>query len=445
MKSIIFFLLFFSIQIFSQWVQTAGTPPGAGITDLVISGTNIVVTCASYNYPSGQMGGMRFSSDGGNSWQANFNCYTGRKIVTGQNGYVFASAWNYPSETEALYRSTNNGINWSSALYYAGTSNNIFSILVKNNNQTVFIGTRNGVYKSTNGGTLFSSVSSGIPANSWVRDLKMDSLGNMAAATTNGLYISTNSATSWFRATGIPTGDTIVKLQFEYDFTQSKGNGTRLLAGSDDGRLFALLLSGGYQIATFIALFGDDEISDILIKYIQELFYRILVITTFPKNSESEGFNMSIDDGLTWKTHNSGLPPNPKISAATTRFSGNYIRYTISTYENSFNGGKVYRFDTPIGLIPYSNEVPRSFSLFQNYPNPFNPSTKIKFSITKSSEVKLNVFDALGTEISTLVSEQLKPGFYEAEFDGSKYSSGTYFYRLSAGDYTETKKMLLVK
>jgi subtilisin-like proprotein convertase family protein len=102
-------------------------------------------------------------------------------------------------------------------------------------------------------------------------------------------------------------------------------------------------------------------------------------------------------------------------------------------------------YESPIGLVPISTEIPERFSLSQNYPNPFNPVTKIKFSITELSNVKLEVFDILGKEISVLVNDKFGPGVYEADFDASKLPSGVYFYRLKAGTFSETKKMVLLK
>jgi len=88
--------------------------------------------------------------------------------------------------------------------------------------------------------------------------------------------------------------------------------------------------------------------------------------------------------------------------------------------------------------------VPGEFHLSQNFPNPFNPSTKIKYSIGKNSSVLLKVYDILGNEISTLVNEEQAPGLYEVNFK-SNLSSGFYFYRLQAGNFIETKSMLLIK
>jgi hypothetical protein len=98
-----------------------------------------------------------------------------------------------------------------------------------------------------------------------------------------------------------------------------------------------------------------------------------------------------------------------------------------------------------IGIKNISSEIPREFTLSQNYPNPFNPSTKFKVQISKSSDVKIVIFDVTGKELETLVNEQLKPGTYEIDFNGSRFSSGVYFYKLIAGDYIETRKMMLVK
>jgi len=103
------------------------------------------------------------------------------------------------------------------------------------------------------------------------------------------------------------------------------------------------------------------------------------------------------------------------------------------------------------GAFEYSNEImvgvsnPISFDLAQNYPNPFNPSTKISFQIAESGFTSLKVYDVLGNEVATLVSEEKPTGEYEVEFSGSELTSGIYFYQLKAGNYIETKKMLLLK
>jgi len=107
--------------------------------------------------------------------------------------------------------------------------------------------------------------------------------------------------------------------------------------------------------------------------------------------------------------------------------------------------GQKYELTLPVGIRNISSEVPERYSLSQNYPNPFNPSANIKYQIAKNSNVTLKIYDNLGKEVGILVNEELKAGTYESTFDGSRLSSGIYFYRLTAGDYSETKKMILIK
>lgn len=98
-----------------------------------------------------------------------------------------------------------------------------------------------------------------------------------------------------------------------------------------------------------------------------------------------------------------------------------------------------------VGINPVNNQVPQVYSLSQNYPNPFNPVTNIKFSIPVSGNVKIVLFDILGRVVRTLVNDVKPAGNYVVDFNASELSSGAYFYRLESGNFTETKKMLLVK
>lgn len=126
--------------------------------------------------------------------------------------------------------------------------------------------------------------------------------------------------------------------------------------------------------------------------------------------------------------------------------------------EISFSTGvfsyRVFKYDfgsSVTGITPVNSGIPGTYSLYQNYPNPFNPVTRIKFSIpdrgnnSRAVSSILTIYDALGKEVQVLVNEQLMPGSYEAEFNGSRLSSGIYFYKLTSGDFSEMKKMILVK
>jgi hypothetical protein len=98
-----------------------------------------------------------------------------------------------------------------------------------------------------------------------------------------------------------------------------------------------------------------------------------------------------------------------------------------------------------LSVTRFSNETPKEFALLQNYPNPFNPSTAIRYTLSEASQVRLSVYDMLGREVATLVNERQPVGAYQAVFNASQLASGTYFYKLQAGGFVQTKKMLLVK
>jgi hypothetical protein len=92
-----------------------------------------------------------------------------------------------------------------------------------------------------------------------------------------------------------------------------------------------------------------------------------------------------------------------------------------------------------------SSNMARSFELCQNYPNPFNPTTKIQFTIVNRLWTIVNVYDLVGREVATLVNEVKEPGTYTVQFDGSNLASGVYLYRLTAGTYVQTRKLVLIR
>ena len=98
-----------------------------------------------------------------------------------------------------------------------------------------------------------------------------------------------------------------------------------------------------------------------------------------------------------------------------------------------------------ITYIETVEEIPADFALLQNYPNPFNPSTKIEFKIPAAGLVSIKVYDLLGREVITLITDDLQPGNYTIDFDASTLASGIYFYTLNTGEFNSTKKMILLK
>ena len=102
-------------------------------------------------------------------------------------------------------------------------------------------------------------------------------------------------------------------------------------------------------------------------------------------------------------------------------------------------------FDAVVGIDDPMSDNPTVYELYQNFPNPFNPTTTIKYSVAKTGNVKLAVYNLVGEEVKVLVSGQVDAGFYEMNFDASDLPSGVYFYRLQAGSFVETKKMILLR
>lgn len=158
----------------------------------------------------------------------------------------------------------------------------------------------------------------------------------------------------------------------------------------------------------------------------------------------------------------SGSVVNVTVTPLQVQYMGQtwYFNHWFGTGNGSYSGtntvahvtmlGPVNQFvvfDTvqTIGIQPISSEIPSKYNLYQNYPNPFNPETKIKFDIANSGLVNLKVYDMLGKEVKTLYSGNLNAGKYEFNFNARELASGMYIYKLQAGSYIETKKMLLIK
>ena len=135
---------------------------------------------------------------------------------------------------------------------------------------------------------------------------------------------------------------------------------------------------------------------------------------------------------------NSGVAPRQVVAM-------NNLRYSLTNYSGINYLLESGKFDNLVEVENQINDLPNQYQLKQNYPNPFNPQTKINFTIPQSEFVKIQVFDILGREISTLANEFYSAGNYEIVFDGSSLSSGVYLYRLKTDNYSKTKSMILLK
>lgn len=161
---------------------------------------------------------------------------------------------------------------------------------------------------------------------------------------------------------------------------------------------------------------------------------------------------------------NTGSVSSPSFTFVTSNYAG------INAFQNSvpvivdlnsdtdpdlilgnIKGGLYYYENWDVfGIQQIGSEIPQEFSLYQNYPNPFNPVTKIKFDVkakgsTEKAKINLTVFDLLGKEVAKLVDGELSPGIYEVDYDASNLPSGVYFYKLVSGEFSESKRMVLVK
>jgi hypothetical protein len=157
----------------------------------------------------------------------------------------------------------------------------------------------------------------------------------------------------------------------------------------------------------------------------------------------SGGFFYSTNKGTDWFEGNSGLTNLDVYALAVGTHAGGGSDLCAGTW-----GGGVWKrplSELITSVDPVASELPHEFLLHQNYPNPFNPTTMIKYQTPHSSDVTMKVHDVLGREVSVLVNERRGAGVHEVKFDGSGLASDVYFYRLSAGSFVETKKLLLLR
>ena len=181
------------------------------------------------------------------------------------------------------------------------------------------------------------------------------------------------------------------------------------------------------------------------------------IVTLKPSSAASSNdmiciFDNAADTSLSADYNQAPYSRLIKPSGALTAFNGANVTgyWKLTVTDNAVNNrGRM----TAWGLLPTvvtsngtnNQGTPRTYSLSQNYPNPFNPETAITFALPREEFVKLTVYDMLGKEIKTLVNQKLQPGSHSFNFDAGELASGMYFYNLTAGEFSETKKMILVK
>lgn len=396
--SILIFICVSSVQ--SQWVRLAG-----------LTNQNIysVIKFNNKLFAALNPGGIQVSTNDGATWNSAANSGP----VSGSNAWCLGNSGNNIFAgfmDSGIYTSTDAGATWTQTLVGAS----VWSFLNANNKiYANDVGTNGGIYVSTNDGLGWNQL------NIFVSDKPtcLAQVGNnMFAGSFNGkLYISIDNGATWTLSnSGITNGKV----------TSIVNVGNKILASTYGWGVFISTDNG----TTWTNPSGSST-------YIQSFF--VNGTNVIAGSGSGMGVSISYDGGTSWVYNNTGL----------TTLDVNYITLIgTDLYACTSNG----IFKRPLQQILTSveenkNSLPNSFSLEQNYPNPFNPSTVISYQLSAVSNVELKVYDILGREVATLVNEEKLPGRYTVRFDATNLSSGVYFYKLTAGNFVETKKLILIK
>jgi photosystem II stability/assembly factor-like uncharacterized protein len=358
------------------------------------------------------------------------NQTTGWMIAT--KGTDINSEWN----GAVLYRTTNGGTNWSKLIISGWDFGFSVQFIDENNGWiTVFNGSlaniSSGILRTTNGGVDWTEVHSipnivpfiffVNPVTGWMIETYFGSLPVIKKTTDGGF--------SWVTQYGPVSGEIFNRIHFsDLNHGWAVGEEGIILRTTNGGTDWTKITNAGID-AGFIN------------KTVFFLNQNVGWIGTFNPTLINPGVLHTTDGGSSWNIQEVRLFDTP----------GDNSIYSIHFYD-SFNGGlttvggKIFR-TTSGGVVSVKDDIDQLtvFNLGQNYPNPFNPSTRISWRSPVSGWQTLKLFDVLGNEVATLVDEYKPAGVYEVEFIADKLSSGVYFYNLQAGDFTETKKMLLIR
>jgi photosystem II stability/assembly factor-like uncharacterized protein len=396
----------------AQWVQTSGAVD-TNVTRFAVSGSNIfAATNTGYN-----TGNVVVSTDNGTSWSNVGTGLPSREIdalaAVGSNLFVSL-------DDAGIYLSTNNDSSWTHTSMPAAYIRSITAI-----GSNLFAGDYYyGVYRSTDNGTTWTQMDSGLTA--LAVNVLIPSGSNLFDGTSGGgVFLSTNNGTNW---TAVNTGFSKTTYGYIDAMTVS---GTNLFAGTYEAGVFLSTNNGANWTA------ASNGLPMIGISYDQILAFAASGKNIFVAPSGG-GVYLSTNDGTSWTSVNTGLK---YMGIKALAVNGGYL----------FAGGDssgVWRrplSEMITAVKGNENDVPKTFSLSQNYPNPFNPTTVINYQVPASAMVTLKVYDVLGREVATLINGRQNAGYYNATFNAANLPSGVYFYRLEAGTYHNTRKLLLLK
>jgi hypothetical protein len=231
---------------------------------------------------------------------------------------------------------------------------------------------------------------------------------------------------------------------FNWDFTAFYLNNNE---GRATGVDFTDLNTGYVSASVWDGTGAIAKTIDAGSNWISTMFTNPLWSIDFPISGASQvGYSVG-SQGTILKTYDAGMNWLPQESGINIKL--NKVHFKDFDFGFAVGDGGIILRTTSGGeqatFVENENQDPHSFELFQNYPNPFNPSTSIQYAISSRQFVQLIVYDVLGNEIATLVDEEKPSGIYNVQLTINNLGSGIYFYQLKAGDYLETKKMILMK
>jgi len=399
---IVLLLLFFSVINKAQWVALNNTF-GKEIRCMVKNGNALFVGSVD--------GGVYVSLNSDQNWMQKNNGLTNLKIYSlAKNGSIVAAG----TYGGGVFLSTDNGNNWTTAANGI-TVPYVYSLAFLGENLIVGTG-GGGVFKGTKNGTDWSNV---LPltflANSVFSGSSESYLGIGPY-----IYRSSDNGAVW---NSVVASNTTIKAFAE---TQRSSGGTNLFVGSLDGAF--LSTDNGKNWKTINSGLTYTNINSMAVSG-QNVFAA----------TENGGVFFTKDNGTSWSQINTGLPANTSVRSLVIE---NNIMYAAAS------SGIVYKRALSDVVTSVRNEIssiPKTFTLSQNFPNPFNPTTKISFSVPQKTNVSLRVYDITGKEVSVLLNQELEAGNYQTDFNASGLSSGIYLYKISADNFIQTKKMMLIK
>jgi photosystem II stability/assembly factor-like uncharacterized protein len=346
------------------------------------------------------------------------------------------------SQNGGLGRSTNGGASFlgaTSGLDLTYSNWMVPYVMDKNNPLILYCGTYK-IHKTTNGMASWTVISPDL-ANGHVQNLGTITTVDVSKSDPNVIYCGTDDANVWVTVNG---GSNWTKINSGLPFRWV----TRVTIHPEQASICYVTLSGYktdssgahvFKTTNFGATWGSIS-SNLPNAPVNDLIIDPAILSTLYIATDV-GVMVSTNDGANWSVYNSGIPSSIPCHDLTMHNATRKLvvwTHGRSAYSTSMS---------PLGITPV-NEIPVNYGLMQNFPNPFNPVTTIRYSIPASSRaerVSLVVFDVTGKLAAVLVQTEQNPGVYEVSFDAGNLSSGVYFYRLTSGTFSETRKMLLVK